>query len=1167
MAEITQKLGFDVSQGVTALQSLTTTVDNLNQSLKNLNNTNLNNVSKQLSSLNKTVAAAPKAANAATTSTQKLRTANVELERQLRLNIRSALDTSNSFNKVGQSADRMGSSIRSTITGFLLLRQALRGLRAIRDLLLDAANASREFQQSVAEVQTIAGGATFSTLTDEIRALSIEFGRPVVEQSEAAYQAFSNQVIQTTADMGFLTEANKLAISTVASTADAVNILSSVINSYGLEATDAARISDLLFKTIEEGRIRLGEIANSFGTVAKLAKESGVSIEESLAAIATISKSGITARESLTQLRGITSKLLKPTKLMSEAFAEFGARDGPSAIKAAGSLSELLQQMQKFAERNNTTLVKMFSRIRGGTGALILASDGGKQFNDTLEAITNSAGSAAKALEIINRTDARKSEIAFNKLKVTVIDLGKIAVPVITDVVKGINTIIPDAKTLTIVLGGVAAALGVVAIAGAKVLFTLLAIAGVSLGPIIPVLLAIAAATAATAFALKEVNDEFEAIKAAGLKELQDAQKNSEERVKIEQDKAESLKQSIKEVTAEVESQFAKEIAAAKKTSQALKSEFQTAVDVFIDLREKASKEIGKLAQTSIKISEDAADRIAAGLQKLDDIKFDKSIKGFNSIFTASRKLDRALKTARESREQLARAGLDKDKIRAALDTRQRADQQLRDAEQAAGITENSVLEARAQDARERFTRRNIDADKKQIRDTENLRGDQAAKVKKRFDNQTKSIRDQLEELLELGNPFDAADFPKTAKQIRVETQEIARLSREIADNLSRDVTGGLADVAGIDLDGDQIIQASAELLFGQQKVRGDLQEIIDAAPFQAKVQFEEALEEQELRIDTAVAENQIDKLGVALRKQLQEVATTLSRGGGFFGLSDPFITLRDQIAAGSGEIDAGLSKISEAGVQLRDALVGALAGVEAFDSTQLDVARDKLGGLAADVKEQFVSDDISQQAFDALQKSIEGSQNALNLREAQLKAQEGVLKAVGTDTTTSINNATDAANNLTTTVSKVSPEVAKIGSTAAAQIGQINSVAAAWRIVAQEARAAAQAGAGAGAVPAFFGKRIHRQTGGFTRGQDRILTSTAPGEFIMNASSTRKFRSELTAMNANQAPQFRETGGAVTNVGDINVNIQTQDASVISGRDIARELNREIRTRGSKLF
>jgi hypothetical protein len=92
---------------------------------------------------------------------------------------------------------------------------------------------------------------------------------------------------------------------------------------------------------------------------------------------------------------------------------------------------------------------------------------------------------------------------------------------------------------------------------------------------------------------------------------------------------------------------------------------------------------------------------------------------------------------------------------------------------------------------------------------------------------------------------------------------------------------------------------------------------------------------------------------------------------------------------------------------------------------------------------------------------------------------------------------------------------------------------------------------AGGGAVPPSVFK---------PRGTDTVPAMLSPGEFVVNAQATRKFFSQLVAINAGRQPTFRSEGGSVTNVsiGDIVVN--SQGGSSIVGRDIARALNRELR-------
>ena len=68
-----------------------------------------------------------------------------------------------------------------------------------------------------------------------------------------------------------------------------------------------------------------------------------------------------------------------------------------------------------------------------------------------------------------------------------------------------------------------------------------------------------------------------------------------------------------------------------------------------------------------------------------------------------------------------------------------------------------------------------------------------------------------------------------------------------------------------------------------------------------------------------------------------------------------------------------------------------------------------------------------------------------------------------------------------------------------------------------------------------------------------------SPGEFVVNARSAKNFFSELNAINSGSKPVFREQGGPVTNVGDINVTVQGGESTQQSARDIAYALRREI--------
>jgi hypothetical protein len=89
---------------------------------------------------------------------------------------------------------------------------------------------------------------------------------------------------------------------------------------------------------------------------------------------------------------------------------------------------------------------------------------------------------------------------------------------------------------------------------------------------------------------------------------------------------------------------------------------------------------------------------------------------------------------------------------------------------------------------------------------------------------------------------------------------------------------------------------------------------------------------------------------------------------------------------------------------------------------------------------------------------------------------------------------------------------------------------------------------------------------GGRPRGTDTIPAMLSPGEMVMSAATTRRFASQLTAMNAGIKPSFHSTGGSVTNIGDINVKVEGGNSGVKTARAIATELRRELR-RGTSVL
>jgi ribosomal protein L19 len=99
-----------------------------------------------------------------------------------------------------------------------------------------------------------------------------------------------------------------------------------------------------------------------------------------------------------------------------------------------------------------------------------------------------------------------------------------------------------------------------------------------------------------------------------------------------------------------------------------------------------------------------------------------------------------------------------------------------------------------------------------------------------------------------------------------------------------------------------------------------------------------------------------------------------------------------------------------------------------------------------------------------------------------------------------------------------------------------------------------------------YFGRQHGGLIGG-NPGIDNNLVKVSRGEYIVNADSTKRFYSQLVAMNTGRLPGFQH-GGLVSNttVGNITVNVTAQSTEQANIRQIGQALNREIR-RGTLRF
>lgn len=473
-------------------------------------------------------------------------------------------------------------SFNQAFNGLKSLIAANYALRLV-DMFKSATHEAAEFQVQIALIQTITQDAnlSFNQWAQGIRAVSDELGKPLGEIAAAGYDLLSNQVTRAADTFDTLRVAGQFARITNSSTEDSVNLLSTAINTFRLNTSEAERVASEFFTVIDLGRVKAAGLANS-GRTFEFGKTVGASIEEINASIITLTQSGIKEDNALTLLNNVYQKLLNPTKELQQLYDKLGVSTGETFVKTYG-FAGALQKLKDATGGSSAKLADLFNEIRGfqGIDNLISRID---IFNDSLKQLDGSYERAAEAKKKFDDLPGQKYLQETNKVKnlfTTGFDTKLLeGVLAATDYFGGLDQAVIRTTQALVALGGGVAAVAVAikvievskafdeAFAGAQLLnagltqttFALNSVTSAASG--VTKGLSIAFAAAAIGYTVQrilELKDEVDGTYETILKQQDDANKKLEEadqasrskRLKVFEDDLNKRRQGMLEYVAE----------------------------------------------------------------------------------------------------------------------------------------------------------------------------------------------------------------------------------------------------------------------------------------------------------------------------------------------------------------------------------------------------------------------------------------------------------------------------------------------------------------------------------------------------------------------------------------------------------------------------------------
>lgn len=1112
---------------------------------------------------------------------------------------KAAGETDKAFNKMKDGGKKAADGIQkitfawSGLAKALLARTAVQAITKLTAAILDSANAASEFEITVARISNIAKGpgSGIDELSQSLNALSVQLGRPITEVTEAAFEGLQNDLGNTTETMNFLADAaDNLALVTGGTLTQAVNSLSSVIKAYNLPISEAATVSDQFFAAIDKGRISLEELENSLGKITPLAAKLDIEFGQVAGAMAAITQSGTSANVANTQLRSIFQKLLKPTEDLQAAFKKLGVDTFNQLIERSGGLRQALNELAGAFNNDDRAIAKAFGRLRAQLGVFNLLANEGKIFADTMDAVAESSGKAAAGAERIRGTEAFKAKQAWEEYNATIRETGKFILKAQTTLISFFNKVVPDATTLITIFEKVAIAAaaigGPLVISGIYALTAALWAAAIASKALVAPLLIGAAVGVAIGetfnYIMGGFNREMDRIDETAKGKLEAIKENSKKAIEtINKDIENLLKergQIVDDYIAGMETAFDKETAvlsqAARIVGTALEatiSDFESGMNSMIDGMKSKLKGVQKsLAAANVK-AEDAK-------RALEDFDFDKNQRGLSSFQRIDNAMSRVIRSGSEMRKSLRKALSNPEAAGQAVADIARVEDQVAKLRALADASKSPVKAREATESADRLERDALKARKKLAdANVQNLRT-QATATEQLLNIQkgiTAEIAEQLRLRGELVSLLDKNGQLKSPQQQADDDSKLAEIDKnlnKLFGSFDRELFKAFGNQRHADKLVGNVIKGFNAAEFSFNKIDAGIEKVLSGKDYQVFVDVvaniatsgDEKIDEAVQAAVAGAGRNVVKQTEAARKVQaasLKEMKThqqaykdSIERSAtAMVQLKDKTKVTGDLIGSSIGDgAQKVLTEIEGLEAKLLD------PSITAEKATQIENIISRLQGKVATM---FDKKQISSKLATAMVESLDAAEAIIKERQLAVtikpKFDTEVIKTLEAQIRGTMASGVDGANETATAVGTITTALGVVQTNISSAIVLMNALG----VAADAAGKKVAAAAAAGEARYHGGMVAYRAAGGPTRGLDTQMTATSPGEFVMNARSARQWSSQLQAMNAGQSPQYRDKGGPVTNIGDINVNV-TSDTSVPAqaGREIASTLRRELR-------
>lgn len=320
----------------------------------------------------------------------------------------------------GDAALKTGDIIKANLVSEAVTQGIQKLGSALKAAASNAVSMAMSNETAFAKASTLLSGDDLTKYFEGLIEMSNRTGVAFTDLAESMYSALSAGVPQDNV-LEFVENTVNLSKGGFTQTATAIDIVTTALNAYQMEMSEATHVQDVLITTQNLGKTTVDELASNMGKLISTANGVNVAFDQLGAMYATVTANGVATAETTTYLNAMINELgasgSTAEKAMQAATAGTDmAGKKISEISAMGyDVTDVLKLMDEYAQSTGKSLSDMFSSSEGAKAANILHSNA-ESFKSNITAMIDSTGAAATAAETMMDTTAEKTQVAKNQI-------------------------------------------------------------------------------------------------------------------------------------------------------------------------------------------------------------------------------------------------------------------------------------------------------------------------------------------------------------------------------------------------------------------------------------------------------------------------------------------------------------------------------------------------------------------------------------------------------------------------------------------------------------------------------------------------------------------------------------------------------------------------------